>query len=90
MHDLLTPSAECRLPKPPPIFPYRPCSLNGKTSPTIRNGRAVHMQQRSSIAWLRSLRTLARVIVAIAPFMCQIAGSTFSEVDRARTEDGAF
>jgi soluble lytic murein transglycosylase-like protein len=31
------------------------------------------------IAWLRSRRTIARVIVAIAPFMCQITASTVFE-----------
>ena len=34
------------------------------------------MQLRRSIAWLRSLQTIARVIAAIAPIVCQIAVST--------------
>ena len=38
------------------------------------------------IAWLHSLRTVARVIVAIAPFVGQIAGSAlFESSERAQT-----
>jgi soluble lytic murein transglycosylase-like protein len=40
----------------------------------------------SSIAWLGRLRTLMRVIAAIAPFMCEVAGSPVLESSaRAQT-----
>ena len=61
-----------------PIFPCRPCPKVRKRSPSLqRNGRIRELAE--SIAWQSSLRSIARVIVAIAPFMCLIAASTLFE-----------
>ena len=78
MHDVLTPSTGRRFPKPAPIFPSRPCSKAGKPR-TIRTESVASHATVSSIAWLGSLRTIMRVIAAIAPFMCQVAGSPVFE-----------
>ena len=81
MHDILTPSTDCGFSEPSPIFPYRPGPKVGKRSAGLQ--RKSHARELpSSIAWLRSRRTIARIIVAIAPFVCQIAASTV--FDRAR------
>ena len=78
MHDVLTPSPECGLSKPPPIFPYRPSPEVNKHSSSLQRKSCTHTAA-DPIAWLLSLRTIARVIVAIAPFVCQIAASTLFE-----------
>ncbi len=78
MRNVLTPSPECGLPKPPLIFPCRPCSSVGKRS--AGSQRKSHTRATADpIAWRRSLQTIARVIAAIAPFMCQAAALTVFE-----------
>ena len=77
MHDVLTPSAECRLSKPSPIFPCRPSPEVNKHSSSLR--KSCTHTAADPIAGLLSLRTIARVIVAIAPFVGQIAASTVFE-----------
>jgi len=89
MHDVLTPSPECGLSKPPPIFPYRPSSKVGKHSFALQRKRCMRAVEDST-AWLRLRRTIARVIVAVAPFVCQIATSTVFESSARCTGHVAF
>ncbi|ULK98553.1 lytic transglycosylase domain-containing protein [Bradyrhizobium sp. I71] len=75
MHDILTPSTDGGCSKLFRIFPCRPGPLIGKRSvglQRIRNARELSC----SIARLRSRRAITRIIVAIAPIVCQIAVST--------------
>lgn len=85
MHDLFTPSTERRCANPPAIFPYQPI-------PTIRKHSSGLPQKRragateNSIAWLRSRRMIACVIMTIAPLVCEIANSTvFEQAAHAQT-----
>jgi len=75
MHDVLTPSPECGLSKLPPIFPYRPSPEVNKHSSSLQRKSCTHTAA-DPIAWLRSHRAIARIIVAIAPIVCHIAVST--------------
>jgi len=85
MPGVLTPSTDCGRSKSSLIFPY----LRG---PGIRE-HAPGLQRNSHIraladpiARLHSLRSVARAIATIAPFMCQIAGPTpFESSARAQT-----
>lgn len=74
MHDRHARTVGGRSPEPSPIFPSRPCSLMEKPANDPRGKGRTHATV-SSIAWLGRLRTLMRVIAAIAPFMCEVAGS---------------
>ena len=57
-----------------PTFPYRPRPKTRRRSPGLQ--RKVHVRELvNSIAWPRSLRPIARVIVAVAQFMCLIVAS---------------
>src|SRR6266436_2021636 len=78
MHDVLTPSPECGLPKPPPIFPYRPSPEVNKHSSSLQR-KSCSFASADPIAWWRSLQAIARVIATIAPFMCQAAALTVFE-----------
>jgi hypothetical protein len=78
MHDVLTPSPDCSLSEPSPISPCRPGPKVNEHSSSLQR-KSCTRATADPIAWLRSLRTVARVIVAIAPFVCQIAGSTLFE-----------
>jgi hypothetical protein len=61
--------------EPPSIFPSRPCSSIRKRSAGLQ--RKSHTRELPrSIAWLRSRRAITRIIVAIAPIVCQAAVST--------------
>jgi len=85
MRDMLTPSTDHRFPKPTPIFPCRHGPKVGKHSCGQLLSRCIGATEQS-IAWLRSRRTITRVIVSIAPFLCQITGSTvFEHSARAQT-----
>jgi soluble lytic murein transglycosylase-like protein len=85
MHDRHARTAGGRSPEPSPIFPSRPCSLMEKPANDPRGKGRTHATV-SSIAWLGRLRTLMRVIAAIAPFMCEVAGSPVLESSaRAQT-----
>lgn len=61
--------------EPPSISPSRPCSLIRKGSAGLRLKSHTRGLPRS-IAWLRSRRTIARIIVAMAPIVCHIDVST--------------
>ena len=75
MRGIPTPSTDCSSAEPAPIFPYRPRPKIGRRSPGLQ--RKSHVPElASSNAWRRSLRPIARVVVAVAPFMCLIAAST--------------
>jgi len=78
MRGIPTPSTDCGSTKPPPIFPYRPRPKTRTRSPSLqRKGHIVELA--SSIAWRRSLRPVARVMMAVAPFLCLIVDSTLFE-----------
>jgi soluble lytic murein transglycosylase-like protein len=75
MRNVFTPSPNCSLSKPPPIFPYRPSrDVNKRSSSLQRKSR--FFASADPIAWWRSLQTIAHVIAAFAPFMCQAAALT--------------
>jgi soluble lytic murein transglycosylase-like protein len=85
MRDALTPSPDCSLSEPSPISPCRPGPKVNEHSSSLQR-KSCTRATADPIARLRSLRTVARVIVAIAPFVCQIAGSTLFELSaRAQT-----
>src|SRR5467141_2369684 len=65
----------CGPAEPPSIFPSRPCSSIRKRSAGLQRKSHTRDLPRS-IAWLRSRRAIARIIVAIAPIVCHIAVST--------------
>lgn len=75
MHDILTPPTDSGCSTSSPIFPYRPGPLIGKRSVGLQRKRNAR-ELPCSIARLRSRRAIARIIVAIAPIVCQIAVST--------------
>ena len=65
----------CGPAEPPSIFPSRPCSsIRKRSAGLLRKSHARELPR--SIAWLRSRRAIARIIVAIAPIVCHIAVST--------------
>jgi soluble lytic murein transglycosylase-like protein len=65
----------CGSAEPPSILASRSCSSIGKRSACLQ--RRSHTRELPlSIAWLRSRRAIARIIVAIAPIVCHIAVST--------------
>jgi soluble lytic murein transglycosylase-like protein len=73
MHD--TPSTDCGSSEPSPTPPYRPRPKTRKRSPSLQ--RKSHTRELAhAIAWRRSIRPVARVIVVVAPFMCLIAAAT--------------
>ena len=65
----------CGCAEPPSISPSRACSLIRKRSAGLQLKSHTRELPRS-IAWLRSRRAIARIIVAIAPIVCHIAVST--------------
>jgi soluble lytic murein transglycosylase-like protein len=74
MYDTL--STEYGSSEPHPTFPYRPRPKDRRRSPDLQ--RKSHIRELAdSIAWLRSLRAIPRVIVVVAPFMCLVAASMF-------------
>lgn len=85
MHDRHAHTVRGRSPKPAPIFPSRPCSLIGKPANDAQGKGRTHAIA-GSFACLGMLRTLMRVIAAIAPCMCEVTGSAFLESSaRAQT-----
>jgi soluble lytic murein transglycosylase-like protein len=71
--------------KPAPIFPSRPCSLMEKPANDALGKGRVHATA-GSVAWLGTLRTLIRIIAAIAPCMYEVTASAFLESSaRAQT-----
>ena len=85
MHDILTPSTDCGSSEHAPIFPYRPSLKNAENVRPACNGKAIPVNWRARLHRLRSLRAIARIIVAVAPFMCQIDRLDSLRVERART-----
>jgi transglycosylase-like protein with SLT domain len=73
MHD--TPSTSCGSTELPPIFPYRPRPKTGKRSPSLQRKSGI-CKLAGSILSLRTLRPVACVVMAVAPFMSLIAAST--------------
>jgi hypothetical protein len=71
--------------KAAPIFPFRPCSLMEKPANDAQGKGRTHATA-GSVAWHGTLRTLMRVVAAIAPCMYEVTGSAFLESDaRAQT-----
>src|SRR6266478_2042324 len=75
MCDSHTGLVGCGPPEPPSISPSRPCSLIRKRSAGLQLKSHTRGLPRS-IAWLRSRRAIARIIVAMAPIVCHIDVST--------------
>jgi soluble lytic murein transglycosylase-like protein len=75
MHDILTPLTDSGCSKLSPIFPCRPGPLIRKRSVGLQRKRNAR-ELPCSIARPQSRRAIARIIVAIAPIVCQIAVST--------------
>lgn len=78
MHDVHTPSTHCSCFKPPRFFPSRPTPEVCGHSSSLR-GKNSTREATDPIAWRRSLRTITRVIVIIAPFASRVAGLTVFE-----------
>ena len=84
MRDSHARSAGCGSSEPSSFFPSRRCSSIIKRF--AGSQRKSHIREPRSIAWLRSRRIVASIIVAIAPIVCQIAASTaFDSSVRAQT-----
>lgn len=65
----------CKFPEPSSTPPCRPSSSIATSSASLQckgHGRKLP----PSIAWLRSRQAIARIIVAVAPIVCQIAVPT--------------
>jgi soluble lytic murein transglycosylase-like protein len=74
MHDSHAHTVGGRSPEPAPILPSRPYSPTGKPADDpLRKTRT--NAAMTSTAWLGRLRTVVRVVAAIAPFMCEVAGA---------------
>ena len=77
----------CGPAEPPSVLPSRRCLSIRKRSAGLQ--RKSHTRELPlSIAWLRSRLAIARVILAIAPFVCQIAGSTYFEATASAQTTG--
>jgi soluble lytic murein transglycosylase-like protein len=78
MRGIRTPSTDCSSAGPSPIFPYRPPPKATKRSPGLH--RKSHTRELTdAMARHRSLQPIARIIVAVAPFMCMIATAALFE-----------
>ena len=75
MRGTLAPSTDSLCSKPLPIFRCRSFSNVKKRSSSLQ-WKSCTFAAADPIAWLRSFRTIARVVAAIAPLMCQITAST--------------
>jgi soluble lytic murein transglycosylase-like protein len=78
MYDRYAHTVGGRSSKSAPIFPSRPGSLLEKPANNAQGKGPAHATA-SSVAWLGTLRTLMRVIAAIAPCMYEVTGSAFLE-----------
>src|SRR6267143_4234295 len=78
MHAILAPSTDCSSSKLPLIFPCRPGPKTRKHSSNLQLKSYIR-ESADPIAWLHSLQTIARVIAAIAPFLCLISALTVFE-----------
>jgi hypothetical protein len=70
-----TPSTDCSSSESSPTFPYRPRPKTKKRSPSLQRKSRI-CELAGSIPWLRTLRPVACVVMAVAPFMSLIAAST--------------
>lgn len=85
MHDRHAHTAGGRSLKPLAIFRSRPCSPIEEPADDPR-GKSHTPAIAASIAWPGTLRVLMLVVVAIAPFMCEVTGPTLLESSaRAQT-----
>jgi soluble lytic murein transglycosylase-like protein len=84
MPDAVTPSTDCGSFEHTLIFPYRGSLKNAECSRGLQRKRHTHAWAGQA-ARLRSRGVIARIIVVIAPFVCQVAASTAFEVS-ARTQ----
>jgi soluble lytic murein transglycosylase-like protein len=78
MRGIRTPSTDCTSAEPAAIFPYRPRPKTTKGSPGLQRKSHTH-DLTGAIARHQSLQLIARIIVAVAPFMCMIANSILFE-----------
>ena len=80
-----TPSTDCGSSEPALIFPYR-SGLKDAEHPLGLQGNSRTRPLAGPIVRLRSRRIIARIVVAIAPFICPMAASTAGESNvRAQT-----
>jgi soluble lytic murein transglycosylase-like protein len=80
-----TPSTDCGSSEPALIFPYR-SGLKDAEHPLGLQGKSRTRALAGPIVRLRSRRIIARIVVAIAPFICPMAASTAGESNvRAQT-----
>jgi soluble lytic murein transglycosylase-like protein len=83
MHELPYNPTDYGSSEGPPLFPCRP-TVKHRSHGLQR--KAYICELAGSAAWLRSVRRIVRVIVAVAPFVCQIAASALFEPSvRAQT-----
>jgi hypothetical protein len=83
MHELPYNPTDYGSSEGPPLFPCRPTVKHRSHS---LQRKAYICELAGSAAWLRSVRRIVRVIVAVAPFVCQIAASAlFEPIVRAQT-----
>jgi soluble lytic murein transglycosylase-like protein len=80
-----TPSTDCDSSELALIFPYRSGLIDAEDSLGLQREACI-CELAGSAAWVRSLRCVVRVVVAVAPFVCQIAVSALFEPSvRAQT-----
>ena len=80
-----TPSTDCGSSEPALIFPYRGSPKNAECSHGLQRESNTHAWAGQT-ARLRSRGAIERIILAIAPFVCQMAASTAFELSaRAQT-----
>jgi soluble lytic murein transglycosylase-like protein len=75
MHELPCNSTDYGFSEPPPTFPFRPCLTVKNRSHNLQR-KAPFGELTGSIEWLRSLRSVPRVIMAVVPLLCAIVAST--------------
>lgn len=78
MHEILARLRDPSLSNPPAIFPFRPC-LSVRRYSVVSRRKVDTRAKAEPTAWLRTPRTFARIIVAIAPSVCLAAALTMLE-----------
>ncbi|MBR0963991.1 lytic transglycosylase domain-containing protein [Bradyrhizobium diazoefficiens] len=85
MQDVVTPSTDFSSSEHTLIFPYRDSPKNAECSRRLQRKCHTRAWARQTVR-LRSLAAIARIIVVIAPLVCQMAASTALELGaRAQT-----
>jgi soluble lytic murein transglycosylase-like protein len=74
MRDNFARLVGCPSSVPPSMLPSRPCSSIRRRSSDLQRKSHTRELPRAN-AWLRSRQAIARIILAIAPILCQIAVS---------------